>query len=73
MGAPHIFLPCIGLIAGLMAGRLLPNMLHSSRFVGASVNQLSLSIQCIRPACRIVCMSALGVSLPWAHWCEEML
>ncbi len=73
MGAPHIFLPCIGLIAGLMAGRLLPDMLHSSRFVGAAVNQLSLSIQCIRSARRIVCTVALGVSLPWARWCKEML
>ena len=72
MGAPHIFLPCIGLIAGLMAGRLLPNMLRS-RFVSAAVNQLSLSIQCIRSARRIVCMVALGVSLPRARWCEEML
>ena len=73
MGAPHIFLPCIGLIAGLMAGRLLPNMLHSSRFVGAEVNQLSLSIQCVRSARRIVGMGALGVNLSWALGCEVML
>ncbi len=73
MGAPHIFLPCIGLIAGLMAGRLLPHMLHSSRIVGAAVNQLSLSIQCVRSARRIVCMGALGGNLPWARRCEVML
>jgi hypothetical protein len=73
MGAPHIFLPCIGLIAGLMAGRLLPHMLHSSRFVGAAVNQLSLSIQCVRFATWIVRMGALGVNLPWARRCEVML
>jgi len=73
MGAPHIFLPCIGLIAGLMAGRLLSDMLHSSRFVGAAVNQLSLSIQCIRSARRIVCMGAPGVSLPRTRSCEVML
>jgi len=73
MGAPDIFLPCIGLIAGLMAGRILPNMLHSSRFVGAVVNQLSFSIQCIRSARRIVCMGAPGVSLPRTRSCEVML
>ena len=73
MGDPHIFLPCIGLIAGLMAGRILPNMLHSSRFVGAAVNQLSPSIKCIRSARRIVCMGAPGVSLPRTRSCEVML
>ena len=73
MGAAHIFLPCIGLIAGLMAGRILPNMLHSSRFVVAVVNQLSVSIQCIRSARRIVCMGVPGVSLPRTRSCEVML
>lgn len=73
MGTPHILLPSIGLIAGLMAGRLPPNMLHSSRFVRAAVNQLSLSIQCIRSARRIVCMGARGVSLPRTRSCEVML
>jgi hypothetical protein len=73
MGAQHIFLPCVGVIAGLMAGRLLPNMLHSSRFVGAAVKQLSLLIQCIRSARRIVCLGALGVSLPWTRRCEVKL
>lgn len=73
MGASHIFLPCSGLIAGLMAGRLPLHMLRSSRFVGTAVNQLSLSIQCVRSARRIVCVIALGVTLPWARRCEGML